>query len=242
MQLLFALALLAFTPVETTGLIGLMAGPPPRQGKPPGTELQTYLRRPVPRSARFLDHGVIAVAGAGGAPHLYRLDVRVGLFDHVSVGATAHWLPGQRAPQVWPVGAIALARWVAPSNIGVELGAHYRPVLFPPVEPPDMGSFVPQTHLALGTVVLSSGWFSSGLDLGAAHTRIPVVDPNDLESFRRRVVFAGGPFVRVGNRRLGVTGEAIVVLSPEPLLVVEVALELRFGAFEQRPHGGWRSR
>jgi hypothetical protein len=228
MQLPFALALLVLTPASS-----------PSQANPPGTELQAYLRRPVPRSARFLDHGVIAVAAAVGAPHFYRLDVRVGLFDHVSVGATAHWLPGQRAPQVWPVGAIALARWVSPSNIGVELGAHYRPVLFPPVEPE---SFVPQTHLALGTVVLSSGWFSSGLDLGAAHTRISVVDPNDVESFRRRVVFAGGPFVRVGNRRVGVTGEATVVLSPEPLLVVEVALELRFGAFEERPRGGWRDR
>lgn len=226
MQLLFALALLALSPPQ----------PPPQ---PPGTELQAYLRRPVPRSARFLDHGVIAVAGAGGGPHIYRLDVRVGLFDHVSIGATAHWLPGQRAPQVWPVGAIALARWVSPSNIGVEIGTHYRPVLFPPVEP---GSFVPQTHLVLGSAVLSSGWFSSGLDLGAAHTRIAVVDPNDLESFRRRVVFAGGPFVRFGNRRVGVTGEAVVVLSPTPLLVVEVALELRFGAFEERPRGGWRDR
>jgi hypothetical protein len=233
MQLLFALALISGSPENS-------------QAKPPGAELQAYLRRPVPRSARFLDHGVIAVAGAVGAPHVYRLDLRVGLFDHVSVGMTAHWLPGQRAPQVWPVGAIALARWTAPtSNIAVEVGAHYRPVLFPPVGTPgslDMGTFVPQTHLALGSVVLSSGWFSSGLDLGAAHTRIPVLDPNNLESFRRRVVFAGGPFVRVGNRRVGLTGEAIVVMSPTPLLVVEVALELRFGAFEERPRGGWRER
>jgi hypothetical protein len=233
MQLLLALALISGSP-----------GDP--QAKPPGAELQAYLRRPVPRSARFLDHGVIAVAGAVGAPHFYRLDVRIGLFDHVSVGVTSHWLPGQRAPQVWPVGAIALARWVAPtSNIGVEVGAHYRPVLYPPVGTPgslDMGTFVPQTHLALASVVLSSGWFSSGLDLGAAHTRIPVVDPTDLESFRRRVVFAGGPFVRAGNRRVGVTGEAVVVMSPEPLLIVEVALDVRFGAFEERPRGGWRER
>jgi hypothetical protein len=237
MQLLFALALIAGPPPEATSW-----GNPER--KPPGSELQAYLRRPVPRSARFLDHGVIALAGAVGAPHFYRLDLRVGLFDHVSVGVTAHWLPGQRAPQVWPVGSLALVRWMAPtSNIGVEVGGHYRPVLFPPIDFPgslEMGTFVPQTHLALGTVVLSSGWFSSGLDLGAAHTRIPVVDPNEPESFRRRVVFAGGPFVRAGNRRVGVTGEAIVVLSPTPLLVVEVALELRFGAFEERPPGGWR--
>lgn len=205
----------------------------------PGAELQAYLRRPVPRSARFLDHGVISLSAAGGAPHFYRLDLRVGLFDHVSVGATAHWLPGQPFPQVWPVGAIALWRWLAPNNIGFEIGAHYRPVLFPP---PDPGEFVPQTHLALGTVLLSSGWFSAGLDLGAAHTRIPVVDPSELDEFRRRVVFAGGPFVRFGNRRVGVNGEAVVVLSPTPLLVVEVAVELRFGAFEERPRGGWRER
>ncbi len=233
MQLLFALAL-SFAPVS-----GLSGNP---EAKPPGSELQAYLRRPVPRSARFLDHGVISLAGAAGAPHFYRLDLRVGLFDHVSVGATAHWLPGQRAPQVWPVGAIALGRWVAANNVGIELGAHYRPVLFPPADADHRGSFVPQTHLALGTVVLSAGWFSSGLDLGAAHTRISVVDPNDIGSFRRRVVFAGGPFVRAGNRRVGVTGEAVVVLSPKPLLVVEVALELRFGAFEERPRGGWRER
>jgi hypothetical protein len=235
MQLLFALALIAGSPPEASA-----SGKPP-----PGAELQAYLQRPVPRSARFLDHGVIALAGAVGAPHFYRLDLRVGLFDHVSVGVTAHWLPGQRAPQVWPVGAIALARWVAPaSNIGVEIGAHYRPVLFPPVGTPGSldGSFVPQTHLALGTAVLSAGWFSSGLDLGVAHTRIGVVDPNDLESFRRRVVFAGGPYVRFGNRHVGVTGEAIVVLSPTPLLIAELALELRFGAFEERPRSSWRER
>lgn len=241
MLLPLALALIAFSPsqVNATGQVnttGQVNAPSPAK---PGVKLQAYLRRPMPRSARFLDHGVISLSGAGGAPHFYRVDLRVGLFDHVSVGATAHWLPGQRFPQVWPVGAIALWRWLSPSLIGVELGAHYRPVLFPPV---DAGAFVPQTHLALGTVVVSAGWFSAGLDLGAAHTRIAVVNPTDLASFRRRVVFAGGPFVRFGNRRVGLNGEAVVVLSPEPLLVVELALELRFGAFEERPRGGWRER
>jgi hypothetical protein len=200
-------------------------------------QLRAYLRRPVPHSARFLDHGVIATRAAGGAPHLYRLDVQIGLFDHVSVGVTANWLPGMRAPQVWPVGAIALFRWVGASNVGVELGAHYRPVLFPP---PADGQFARQTHLALASFVMSAGWFSAGLDAGAAHTRIPTVDPEDTASFRRRTVFGGGVFARVGNRRWGVTADALSALSPDPLLVVEVGVDVRFGAFEERGRGGWR--
>lgn len=223
-------------------LISIMTGPSASPSEPatrghsraprsPGASLRSYLRREVPVSPRFLDHGVIALTGAGGTPHLYRLDLRVGMFDHVSVGVTAHWLPGQPAPRVWPVGAIALFRWTGKARVGVEVGAHYRPVLFPP---PDPGAFVPRTQMVLGSVVVSSGWISAGLDLGAAHTRIAVVDPADIESFRRRVVFAGGPFMRVGNRRVGVTADALTVLSPNPLLVFEVALDVRFGVFSER--------
>jgi hypothetical protein len=240
MQAIFALALISST---------LLAGPGASPDEPagsivpapstsPGADLRRYLQRPVPRSARFLDHGVISVAAAGGTPHIYRLDLRVGLFDHVSVGVTAHWLPGQRAPQVWPVGAIAIWRWRGRSGLGFEVGGHYRPVLFPPVDPEL--HFIPQTQLALGSAVLSSGLFSAGLDVGAAHTRIPVVDPADGLSFRRRTVFGGGVFARVGNRRVGLTADALAVLSPDPLLVFELAVELRFGAFEERPRGGWR--
>lgn len=225
-MLLLALALISSPPEPTSA--------PPVEHTPgahiPGSSLRAYLRRPVPPSARFLDHGVIALLGAGGTPHLYRLDLRVGLFDHVSVGATAHWLPGQRAPQVWPIGALAFFRWQGRARIGVEVGAHYRPVMFPP---PDDGHFVPRTHLLLTSIVVTSGWFSTGLDLGAAHTRIAVVDPEDTQSFRRRVVFAGGPFLRVGGRRFGVTADAQAVLSPDPLLVFELSIEGRFNAFEE---------
>ena len=191
-----------------------------------------YVSRPVPRSARFLDHGDIGITLAGGVPHLYRLDLRVGLFDHVSVGATAHWLPGQPTPRVWPVGAIAFWRGVGVNRVGFEVGAHYRPVLFPPVDPEQ--TFVPLTQFALGTLALSSGLFSAGLDVGAAHTRIAVVDPAAPTNYRRRTVFGGGAFARIGTRRIGVAADALAALSHDPLLVFEVLLDVRFGAFSER--------
>ncbi|PRQ03571.1 hypothetical protein ENSA5_14450 [Enhygromyxa salina] len=181
---------------------------------------------------------MIALTTGGGTPHIYRLDLRVGLFDHVSVGATLHWLPGQRAPQVWPVGAIAFWRMRGASGVGFEVGAHYRPVLYPPVDP--QLEFVPRTHLGLGSVVVSSGLFSAGLDVGAAHTRARVVDPAETLAFRRRAVFGGGVFARVGNRRVGLSADALAVLGPDPLLVFELAVDLRFGVFEERARGGWR--
>lgn len=196
--------------------------------------LRAWVTRPVPsQSARFLDHGIVAVTAAGGTPHRYRLDVRVGLLDNLSLGATAHWLPGQRAPQVWPVAAIAFWR-----GRKLELGAHYRPVLYPPVDPELR--FEPRTHLALASFVLSSGLWSAGIDAGAAHTRAADVDPDETLVFHRRTVFGGGAFARFGTRRWGLSADATAVLAPTPLLIFEVALDLRFGAFEERPPGGWR--
>jgi hypothetical protein len=194
--------------------------------------VREYVSRPRPRSARFLDHGDIGIALAGGTPHLYRLDLRVGLFDHVSIGATAHWLPGQRVPVVWPVGAIAFWRTIGPNQVGFEVGAHYRPVLHPPIDPEQ--TFVPRTQLVLGTLAISSGLFSAGLDVGAAHRRIAVVDPAAPTSYRRRTGFGGGVFARVGNRRIGLTADALAALGPDPLLVFELALDVRFGAFSER--------
>ncbi|MCA9700047.1 MAG: hypothetical protein KC431_21155 [Myxococcales bacterium] len=210
---------------------------PAQQEEPPAEPqgLERWLTRPLPASARFLDHGVIALTAAGGTPHRYRLDLRVGLLDVLSIGLTTHWLPGQRAPQVWPVAAVALWR----GRI-FEVGGHYRPVLYPPVDP--LRHFVPQTHMALASFVLGAGWFSAGLDAGAAHTRVPLVDPNQRREFQRRTVFGGGVFARVGNRHWGVTADALAVLSPDPLLVLEVAVDLRFSAFEKRPRTTWRQR
>jgi hypothetical protein len=203
-------------------------------GEPDAADrVRAYVSRPMPRSARFLDHGDIAIGVAGGTPHIYRLDLRVGLFDHVSVGFTSHWLPGQRTPRVWPVGAIAFWRWLGPSHVGFEIGAHYRPVLYRPVDPEQ--TFVPQTHFALGTMVVSAGPFSAGIDFGAAHTRIPMVDPAMPTNYAPRTVFGGGAFARIGTRRIGVTADALGALSPDdPLLVVELLLDVRFGAFSER--------
>jgi hypothetical protein len=193
---------------------------------------RAYVSRPVPRSARFLDHGDLAFGVAGGTPHYYRLDLRVGLFDHVSVGVTGHWLPGQRTPRVWPVGAIAFWRHVGPSNVGFEVGGHYRPVLYPPVDAAQ--EFVPQTQFVLGSLVVSAGPFSAGIDAGAAHTRLAVLDPDEPTHYRRRTVFGGGAFARIGSRRVGVTAEALAALAPEPVLVFEVLLDVRLGAFSER--------
>ncbi|NVB38783.1 hypothetical protein G6O69_13160 [Pseudenhygromyxa sp. WMMC2535] len=208
------------------------AEPEQAEAAPRRPGLRAWLTRPRPRSARFLDHGVLALSVAGGTPHLYRLDLRVGLLDLLSLGFTTHWLPGQRAPQIWPVAALALWRGRV-----FEVGAHYRPVLHPPVDPSE--HFVPRTHFALASFVLSSGWISGGLDAGFGHARVASVDPGATLEFTRRSAFAGGVFARVGTRRWGVSADALALLTPDPLLVFELAVDLRFGAFERRPPGGW---
>ncbi len=209
------------------------------EATPAFPRLHGYLTRELPRSARFLDHGVLALRTAGGTPHRYRLDLQLGLFDHLSVGLTAHWLPGQPAPRVWPVLAVAAWRWRGRSVVAMNGGAHYRPVLFPPVDREQ--NFVPETHFGLVTSELSAGWFTAGLDLGVAHSRLALADPEDTLGYRRRALFGGGVFARVGNRRVGLTFDALTALSPDPLLVFELALDLRFGAFEERSRGGWAS-
>ncbi|MCH9682137.1 MAG: hypothetical protein K0V04_11935, partial [Deltaproteobacteria bacterium] len=72
--------------------------------------LSTYLQRPVRSGPHFIDHGVLQVDASGGWPHLYRLGVGVGVLDHFSLGATAHWLPGQSVPRISPVVAVAFYR------------------------------------------------------------------------------------------------------------------------------------
>lgn len=192
----------------------------PAEGEPM-TRLDHWLTRPKPNSPRFLDHGTLELALALGSPHVYRLELRTGLFDVASFGVTGHWLPGQPWPQLWPLGALAL--WRGRMS---EFGVHYRPVLFPAVD--RALTFEPRAHFALASFTIGSGLFSAGLDVGAAYVRLASVDANEPTHFDRQTVFGGGFVVRVGNEWIGASADALAAVSPEPLLVFEAKLDLRF--------------
>jgi hypothetical protein len=194
-----------------------------------------YLTRPLNPSARHLDHGVIEVSAAGGSPHLYRVAVAVGLFDHVNLGVTAHWLGSQSRPQVSPRVAVAFYRWRI-----FEVGAlHFWTMYPPPSRDPDPAtdSFQRSAKWILGTATFAQRFLSAGVDAGAVRARIqdPSVEPQlDNESIIRWR-FGGGLHLRAGTRRWGVTAQAHL-----PYLTAELVLDVRFGAFELRPRGGWR--
>jgi hypothetical protein len=191
------------------------------------------LSQPRPHGPRFLDHGVLGVGVAGGFPHLYRVELRLGLLDHLTIGATAHWLPGQRRPGWSPVVSLAFVR-----TRRLEVGASYRQVLHPPprsdVDPTTPG-FQPRTHYVLGSVTFSQAWFAAGFDVGVAHLRI--ADPSDPEAdelFVERTRLGGGLHVRAGTRRFGLTLQA-----QAPDLSAEAVFDVRFGLFERRERGSW---
>lgn len=197
--------------------------------------LDTYLRRDVPRSARFLDHGVIAPVIGLGVPHLYRVGVTLGLLDRITVGATAHWLPGQRAPGWSPLASLAFFR-----HRWFNLGATYFQLLYPPpvvdLDPATI-SFQRRAHYLLAAVEFTQGWVTGGFDLGWA--RGPIADPlavddpvNQTAVVRDRV--GAGLHLRVGTRMLGVIAQVTY-----PFISAELALEARFGLFERRPRGRW---
>jgi hypothetical protein len=199
--------------------------------RPRRSSMHDYLVREAPRSARFLDHGVLAAGVAVGAPHGYRLAVTVGLLDHLTIGATANWLPGQARPGWSPLLALAFfrARWLS-------VGATYFQLLYPtPVIDldPTTLSFQRRAHYVMGTVSFSQGWLSGGFDVGLA--RGPEADPfavtmdpiNQTPIVRTRL--GAGLHLRAGTRRVGVIGQVIY-----PFISAELALELRFGVFERR--------
>lgn len=207
--------------------------PPP----PETSALRRYLTRQVPISARFIDHGVLQVSAAGGWPHLYAMRVKLGLFDHVGIGAQAHWLPGQSVPQVSPEASIAFARLRL-----VEFGAHYKQTFYPPPKAdgdPTTPSFPQRDHWLLTSLSLSNRWVSGGFDFGVVRARIkdPGQDPPepDVNPSTIRWKLGGGLHLRAGTRRWGFTAS---VLAPQ--LMAELAFDVRFGLFEMRRKGGWR--
>ena len=199
-----------------------------------GSSLRRYLTRPVGYSARHLDHGVIEVSAAGGWPHKYRLGLAVGLFDHLSLGVTAHWLGGQGRPQVSPRIALAFYRWPL-----FEVGAiHFWTMYPPPVRDADPAtdSFQQRAQWTLATLTFGQRFVSGGVDAGAVRARVqdPSVEPMfDNESIIRWR-FGGGLHLRAGTRRWGFTAQAHL-----PYMTAELVFDVRFGAFEMRPRGGW---
>lgn len=198
--------------------------------------LRRYLSRPLAPSARHLDHGVLELAVATGAPEIYRLSVGVGVLDHLSLGTSVHWLPRQPRPQWAPWARLALFR-----TRHVEAGIGYRWLLFAPPPSEEVRSeserraelpyYQRRAHLFLGSASFSKGIISAGFDAGWIHRRVPVRDQFDPDPhlFTRENQLAGALHVRVGTRRFGVSA---MVALPERL--IELVFDLRLGLFETR--------
>ncbi len=209
---------------------GVEPSPPPSQRAP---RLRRHLTRDLPAGPRFLDHGVLEVGAAGGLPHLYRVQLRLGLLDHLTLGATAHWLPGQKTPAWSPL--ITAAFW---RHRWLEVGAGYHQLLHPPPpidEDPQTPAFQSRTHYVMGIVTFSQAWLSAGFDLGVANLRVPDDSQTEDETlYVTRTRLGGGLHLRFGTRRFGIT-----VQGQAPDLSVEALLDVRFGLFEMRRRGGW---
>lgn len=213
-----------------------------RTGQPPDPErsaLGRHLSRPVGIDPRFLNHGVVQVGAGFGWPHVYRLQLGLGLLDHLAGGATLHWLPGQPHPRWAPWGSVAFwraRRWA--------VGAHYRQVLHPPprepyVRPGRTPAFQERSHYVLATVSFSQAWWSAGGEMGAVQRRLATLDPADEPNIYEEVWrFGGGVFLRFGTERWGITAQAHA-----PALSAELLFDVRLGAFELRASSkGWRLR
>ena len=180
---------------------------------------------------------MLAVVGAGGWPHLYRLEVSLGLLDHVTLGATAHYLASQDVPQWSPMVAVAAFR-----GRRIEAGVRYFQALYPPPKrdnDPGTPSFQERDHWLLTDVSVGNHWLSGGLDAGVvrAFEIARGVEPGpEGENVRAtRWSFGGGVHLRAGTRRWGFTASVLA-----PRLYFDVAFDVRFGLFEARRKGGWR--
>lgn len=210
-------------------------------GEPRGTEangrLSQYLRRPVRFGAHFVDHGVLQVAAAGGYPHRYRLELSLGVLDHLTLGATTHWLPGQSTPKVSPVVAVAFFR-----NRLFEVGAwHFWSLYPPPVDDvdPATSSYQRSAQWFLGTASFGQAWLTGGLDAGVVRARVNdpgmEIEPDTSNPSVIRWMFGGGLHLRAGTRRWGFTAQVLL-----PQMLAELRFDVRFGLFEKRSKGGWR--
>lgn len=202
-----------------------------------GGRLSQYLQRPVRYGAHFLDHGVLQPAIAGGWPHGYRVELSLGLLDHLTLGVTAHWLPSERRPRVSPIVALAILR-----GRYYEFGLRHFWSLFPPPRDdvdPTTPSYQRSAQWTLATASFGQAWLTGGLDAGLVRERVddPGQDPapDTSNPFVTRWRFGGGLHLRAGTRRWGLTAQVLV-----PQLYAELRFDVRFGLFEQRSKGGWK--
>lgn len=204
---------------------------------PEPSRLTRYLQRDVAPSARFLDHGVLGFATAGGWPHRYALRMQLGLLDHLTLGGQAHWLPGQSRPMFSPEVAVAAVRlrWL-------DAGVLYKQTLYPPPEvdgDASTPSFQERDHWIVSTMSFSNHWLSAGFDFGLNRARVsdPGIDPSnpDMNPSVIRWRLGGGLHLRAGTRRWGFTANVMA-----PRLMAELAFDVRFGLFEKRERGGWK--
>lgn len=212
------------------------------------SSLSKWLSRPVGIHPELLNHGEGAAFVDLGAPYGYRLGVKVGLLDVLTVGLMAQWRDPQLGFRWAPEVGLAAYR-----GEHLSLGLRYRylfhssPTPLPEPGPSDPSpepedaeaeqkdpsalpepAFFRKTHYLAGSLVWSSGYVSAGLEAGATYRREldqsqSILDPH-LFSMQWRPMT--GVLLRLGNARWGVTFQAMIP-SPE----VTLRLELRHALF-----------
>lgn len=186
----------------------------------------------------LLLHGELSPFVDVGVPYAYRLGLKVGLLDVLTLGAVVQWRDPKLGLRWAPEIGVAAYR-----GKRLSLGLRYRyvfhvpPKAAQPQEPAAPGKkpeakpdpkalpepeFFRVTHYVAGSLVWSSGYISAGLEAGAAYRREldqgqTVLSPH-LFSMQWRPMT--GALLRVGDANWGVVLQAMVP-SPELTLRFE---------------------
>lgn len=213
------------------------------------TGLARWLSRPVGIHPELLNHGELSPFVDVGAPFGYRLGLKAGILDIVTVGALLQWRDPKLGLRWAPELGIAVYR-----GRNLALGLRYRYLFHalakgaseeplpketaePEAEPDPTALPEPEffrvTHYLAGSLVWSSGYVSAGLEAGAAYRREldqgqTVLDPQ-LFSMQWRPMT--GVLLRVGDARWGVVLQAMV---PSPELTLR--FEWRYALFPVVKH------
>lgn len=214
----------------------------PQPGSGSASAFARWLSRPVGMHPELLNHGEVAALFDLGVPYGYRLGVKVGILDVLTLGVLAQWRDPKLGLRWAPELGIAAYR-----GEHLSLGLRYRylfhksPAPLPepdpqaPKEAPEEESseaedakalpepaFFRRTHYLAGSLVWSSGYISAGLEAGATYRREldqsqTILDPH-LFSMQWRPMT--GVLLRFGDERWGVSFQAMIP-SPEVTLRVE---------------------